>query len=73
MSEYQLSSLLTVTEIRNMAAIISDARAAKQVALTAGSDISPTLNYVYILQSNKTLTVSTGDWPSDDTCHFKWV
>ncbi len=34
------------------------------VILTAGSDTSPTLNYVYVLQSTKTLTVSTTSFPS---------
>ena len=35
------------------------------VALTAGADDeSPQINYVYILQSTKALTVSTSDWPS---------
>jgi len=34
------------------------------VSLTAGSDTSPTLNYVYLLQSSKTLTASTAGWPA---------
>ncbi len=34
------------------------------IALTAGSATSPQSNYVYILQSNKTLTVSTSAFPS---------
>lgn len=33
------------------------------VNLTAGTDIAPTLNYVYILESTKALTVSTSGWP----------
>jgi hypothetical protein len=33
------------------------------VSLTAGSDISPQLNFVYYLQSTKTLTVSIVNWP----------
>lgn len=33
------------------------------IALTAGSDASPTENYVYVLQSTKTVTKSTSDWP----------
>ncbi len=33
------------------------------VELTAGSDASPTMNYVYILESTKALTVSTSDFP----------
>jgi hypothetical protein len=36
-----------------------------QVALTAGSDISPTMNYVYVLQSSKVLTASTA-WPATE-------
>ncbi len=35
-----------------------------KIALTAGSDASPTMNYVYILQSTKALTVSTSDFPN---------
>jgi len=35
------------------------------VALSAGSDVNPTLNYVYILQSNKTLTANT-EWPGTE-------
>lgn len=34
------------------------------VALTVGSDTSPTLNYVYILQSDSTLTANTTGFPS---------
>lgn len=34
------------------------------VTLTAGTDASPQINYIYILQSNKTLTVSTSSFPS---------
>ncbi|KKN55461.1 hypothetical protein LCGC14_0582310, partial [marine sediment metagenome] len=34
------------------------------VALNAGTDVSPQINFVYILQSDKALTVSTSDWPS---------
>lgn len=33
------------------------------ITLTAGSDTSPQINYVYLLQSTKTLTLSTSDWP----------
>lgn len=36
------------------------------VTLTAGSDTSPQLNYVYLLQSNKTLTASTSNWPTTE-------
>lgn len=33
------------------------------IALTAGIDSNPQVNYVYILQSTKVLTVSTSSWP----------
>lgn len=41
-----------------------DTTPADTVTLTAGSDTSPSLNYVYFLQSSKTLTASTVGWPS---------
>lgn len=41
-----------------------DTTPAKTVALTAGSDTSPTLNFVYVLQSTKTLTANTTAWPA---------
>jgi len=34
------------------------------IALTPGTDISPTLNYVYVLESTGALAVSTTSWPS---------
>lgn len=34
------------------------------IALTAGTDVTPVLNYVYIPQSTGVLTVSTSSWPS---------
>ncbi len=34
------------------------------ITLTAGSDISPQINYIYLLQSTKVLTVNTSDFPS---------
>ena len=34
------------------------------IALTAGTDINPQTNYVYILKSTKALTVSISDWPT---------
>ena len=43
-----------------------DCTPADTVALTAGTDISPILNYVYILQSTKTLTASTSGWPGTE-------
>lgn len=43
-----------------------DCTPAQTVALTAGTDISPTLNYVYVLESGGTLTLtaSTAGFPS---------
>jgi hypothetical protein len=43
---------------------IHDCTPADEVDLTEGSDISPTLNYVYILESTLLLTVSTSGFPS---------
>lgn len=34
------------------------------IALTAGSDISPTENFIYILKSDRILTKSISDWPT---------
>lgn len=34
------------------------------ISLTAGSDTSPQINYIYLLESTKTLTVSTSGWPA---------
>jgi hypothetical protein len=42
---------------------------AATIALTAGSDTSPTKNFIYIPQSTKVLTKSTADWPSAE--HIK--
>lgn len=36
-----------------------DCTPADTVTLTAGSDVSPQINYIYVLQSTKTLTAST--------------
>ncbi len=36
---------------------------AETVALSAGTDEAPTLNYVYVLQSTGALTANTSDWP----------
>ena len=47
-----------------------DCTPALAIALTPGSDTSPTLNFVYVLQSTKALTVSTADWPTADE-HIK--
>lgn len=39
------------------------------IALTAGTDTIPQMNYVYIPESTKVLTVSTTDWPTGE--HIK--
>jgi hypothetical protein len=36
------------------------------VALTAGTDTVPVRNYVYLLESTKTLTASTSGWPATE-------
>ncbi len=36
-----------------------------KVVLSAGADTAPTLNYVYIPNSTKTLTASTSGWPAE--------
>lgn len=36
------------------------------LTLTAGTDTAPVRNYIYILQSDKLLTVSTSGWPSTE-------
>lgn len=41
-----------------------DTTPAATVTLTPGTDTVPVVNYVYMLQSTKTLTVSTSGWPS---------
>jgi hypothetical protein len=41
-----------------------DATPAATVALTAGTDTAPVLNYVYIPESTTVLTASTSGWPS---------
>lgn len=46
-----------------------DCTPAATVTLTAGSDASPTENFVYILQNDKILTVSTSDWSTAE--HIK--
>jgi len=43
-----------------------DTSPADTVTLTAGSDISPQINYVYLLQSTKTLTASTTAFPATE-------
>lgn len=46
-----------------------DTTPALTIALTTGSDISPTPNWIYIPQSTKVLTKDTSDWPSEE--HIK--
>lgn len=41
-----------------------DTTPADTVTLTAGSDVSPQINYVYFLESSKTLTASTASFPA---------
>lgn len=43
-----------------------DTSPAETVALTEGSDIAPQINYVYLLQSTKVLTVSIAGWPAEE-------
>ena len=43
-----------------------DTTPADTVTLTAGTDTSPQLNYIYFLQSTKTLTTSTSGWPTTE-------
>lgn len=55
----------------NLTAVFSDGfynwvTAPDTVTLTAGSDTSPTDNFVYLLQSTKTLTASTAGWPATE-------
>jgi hypothetical protein len=40
------------------------------IALTPGTDDNPQLNYIYVPESTKVLTVSTSDWPNG-TEHIK--
>lgn len=42
---------------------VYDATQIQSIALTAGTDISPANNFIYILESTKLLTVSTSGWP----------
>lgn len=43
-----------------------DTTPADTVTLTAGTDTAPQINYVYFLQSTKTLTASTAGWPGTE-------
>lgn len=46
-----------------------DCTPALTIALTAGTDTAPQVNYIYILKSTKVLTKSTSNWPSSE--HIK--
>ena len=48
---------------------VLDTTPAATIALTAGSDASPTENFIYILQSTKVLAKSTSAWPTAE--HIK--
>jgi len=43
-----------------------DATPATTVTLTEGTATVPAMNYVYVLESNKTLTASTSGWPGTE-------
>ena len=43
-----------------------DVSPAATIVLTAGTDAVPQVNYVYIPQTTKVLTVSTSDWPATE-------
>lgn len=44
--------------------LILDCTPAATITLTAGTDIAPTLNYIYVLESTSALGVSTSSWPA---------
>ena len=46
-----------------------DCTPAATISLTAGTDTNPQVNYVYVLQSTKVLTVSTSSFPNTE--HIK--
>lgn len=48
---------------------IFDTSPVATITLTPGTDTNPQINYVYIPQSTKLLTISTSDWPT--TQHVK--
>lgn len=55
----------------NLTVVFSDGfydwvTAPDSVALTPGTDVAPTINYVYFLQSTKVLTASTVGWPATE-------
>mgnify|MGYP000754494039 CR=1 FL=1 len=43
---------------------VHDCTPAATLGLSAGTDTAPTENFIYVLQSNKTLTTSTSGWPA---------
>lgn len=43
-----------------------DCTPALTIELTVGTDKAPTLNYIYVLQSTKVLTLSTSGWPATE-------
>jgi hypothetical protein len=45
---------------------VLDCTPAASVSLTAGTDVAPTLNYVYVPISTKVLTKSATSWPSEE-------
>jgi hypothetical protein len=51
-----------------------DTTPAATLTLTAGTDINPQTNYVYIDQATKTLQTSTSDWPSStEHCKIAYI
>jgi hypothetical protein len=50
-----------------------DTTPADTVTLTAGTDTVPQTNYVYLLQSTKTLTASTVGWPATECARLATV
>lgn len=52
---------------------ILDATPTATITLTAGSDASPTANYVYFIVSTGVLTVSTSDWPNVEHVKVAYV
>lgn len=68
---------MTLTEVNaaNLTMVFSDGHTTldvtpgKTIALTAGTDASPQVNYIYILQSGKVLAKDTTGWPAGE--HIK--
>ena len=53
--------------------IMLDTNPAATIVLTAGTDINPQGNYVYIPKATKTLTVSTTEWPTTEAIRVAYV